>query len=94
MSQITNIKKPHALKEDHKTQREPRLNTGYTVRGEGETIFSSVRKELGLRQYELADLLHVSASTLSHWERGYSKPSEEVARELSKLSGHSFEVFM
>ena len=80
--------------EDHKNLIGPQVNSTYTVRGSEGAVFSSVRKELGLKQYELADLLHVSASTLSQWERGYNKPSKDMARELSKLSGRSFEDFL
>lgn len=80
--------------EGYKKPIGPRVNSTYTIRGSKGVIISSVRKELGLKQYELADLLHVSASTLNQWERGYNKPSMEAVNLLSQLSGYPVEHFL
>lgn len=38
----------------------------------------------GISQSELAELLHVTVSAVSNWERGLSRPSVEVAHILAK----------
>lgn len=50
-----------------------------------------LRKELGLTQQILADMLNISQSTLSNYESGYRYPSlkilymyQEIAREKGK----------
>lgn len=45
----------------------------------------SLRWRLGLKQWELAAKLGISPSTVSDWERGRCKPSQEVRDHLGRL---------
>ena len=59
--------------------------------GFGAGQIRSLRKKIGLSQKELADLVGVSRATVSMWEGGKFKPSEEKVRQLASLSGASKE---
>ena len=37
--------------------------------------FKNLRIEHGFTQKQMADLLHLSYKTVSHWETGYTEPS-------------------
>ncbi len=43
------------------------------------------RKQLGLTQAELADMLGVRSQSVNQWESGRTKPSEPNARRLADL---------
>lgn len=43
-----------------------------------------IRKRLGLKQQELADLLHVERSTIAKWESGAAYPRASQLPELAK----------
>jgi len=59
--------------------------------GFGARQIRSLRKKIGLSQKELADLVGVSRATVSMWEGGKFKPSEEKVRQLASLAGKSKE---
>ncbi len=59
--------------------------------GFGAGQIRSLRKKIGLSQKELADLVGVSRATVSMWEGGKFKPSEEKVRQLASLAGKSKE---
>ena len=46
----------------------------------------TLRKRLGLTQKELAARVRVDAITVSRWERGEQRPSEQAERQLARLS--------
>lgn len=43
----------------------------------------SLRKEKGLSQTALAQLLNTTVKTVSHWETGYTEPSLKQLAEIS-----------
>ncbi len=45
-----------------------------------------LRKKLKLTQHELADKLKVEAITVSRWERGQCRPSQQAQRQLNRLA--------
>jgi len=59
--------------------------------GFGARQIRSLRKKIGLSQEELAALVGVDRATVSKWEGGKFKPSEEKVRQLASLSGASKE---
>jgi len=59
--------------------------------GFGATQIRSLRKKIGLSQKELAALVGVNRATVSMWEGGKFKPSEEKVRQLTALAGKSKE---
>jgi len=59
--------------------------------GFGAGQIRSLRKKIGLSQEELAALVGVDRATVSKWEGGKFKPSEEKVRQLASLSGASKE---
>jgi transcriptional regulator with XRE-family HTH domain len=59
--------------------------------GFGAGQIRSLRKKIGLSQEELAGLVGVSRATVSMWEGGKFKPSEEKVRQLASLAGKSKE---
>jgi transcriptional regulator with XRE-family HTH domain len=61
------------------------------VPGFGAGQIRSLRKRIGLSQEELADLVGVDRATVSKWEGGKFKPSEEKVRQLASLAGKSKE---
>ena len=46
-------------------------------------ILAELRKDKGIRQKELAELMHVSASTISNYETGAHYPDVEKLMELA-----------
>ncbi|SQH12998.1 helix-turn-helix transcriptional regulator [Providencia heimbachae] len=46
-----------------------------------------IRKELGLSQSELASLLEVSQSNISHYERGSQRVPQDIASRVINLAG-------
>ena len=59
--------------------------------GFGAGQIRSLRKKIGLSQEELAALVGVDRATVSKWEGGKFKPSEEKVRLLASLAGKSKE---
>jgi transcriptional regulator with XRE-family HTH domain len=57
--------------------------------GFGAGQIRSLRKKIGISQEELAALVGVSRATVSMWEGGKFKPSEEKVRQLASLAGKS-----
>jgi transcriptional regulator with XRE-family HTH domain len=47
----------------------------------------SLRKKIGISQEEVAALVGVDRATVSKWEGGKFKPSEEKVRQLAALAG-------
>lgn len=45
----------------------------------------NLRKEKGLTQKELADLLHVTAQAVSRWEKGEVEPSVDTISNMAKI---------
>lgn len=52
-------------------------------------FISSLRKEKGLKQSQLAEILGVSENTISKWERGINAPDISILNDLSKALGVS-----
>lgn len=50
----------------------------------GELIFR-LRKEKGMTQKQLADMMNISDKTISKWERGLGCPDVSLLRELSQI---------
>lgn len=44
----------------------------------------NLRKEKGLSQEQMAELLHVTRQTVSAWERGVAQPSLDTLEEIAK----------
>lgn len=53
-----------------------------------------IRKRAGYTQEEVADLLNVTKSSISHWESGKVSPSNDKLYALSKLYGVPMESLM
>lgn len=79
--------------EGYRPKKGPQPSSGSIYNGKKDNIFSTIRKDLGLKQTEFAKLLNVSSATISHWEYGCSKPKIETAKRLSQLSGYPLEYF-
>ena len=56
----------------------------------GNLIFT-LRKEKGLTQKQLADLMNISDRTISKWERGYGCPDVTLLPSLSSILGVNIE---
>jgi len=54
------------------------------------TIISKLRKEKGITQKDLADILNISDKAISRWERGTSQPNLEMIFQISKYFNVSF----
>lgn len=52
-------------------------------------FLKKLRKEKGITQEQLAEILNVSGRTVSRWETGVSKPSTENIKTISLLCGIS-----
>ena len=59
----------------------------------GEMI-SSLRKEKGMTQKELADRLHITDKAVSKWERNASWPDTQTIPRLAEILGVSIEELM
>ena len=55
----------------------------------GERI-SDVRKARGYTQDQLAERIHVSRQTISHWENERALPDFESIKQLSQVLGYDF----
>lgn len=53
---------------------------------------TALRKEKGLSQKELAEMMLVSRQAVSKWERGEAVPTTENLRYLSALYGVTMEL--
>ncbi len=51
------------------------------------TNLSNLRKEKGLTQLELANVLHYSDKSISKWELGYAIPSVDILKEFADFYG-------
>ena len=51
------------------------------------TLIKELRKEKGLTQKELADLLHITDRAVSKWERGLCAPDISTLEPLAKILG-------
>ena len=49
----------------------------------------SLRKELGLTQKELGDLIGANAESVARWERGERKPLSVFLEKLKKIAGEA-----
>ena len=43
------------------------------------------RKEKGLNQKQLAELIHVSNGRISNWEQGINRPDADILAELCRV---------
>ena len=59
----------------------------------GEMI-SALRKEKGMTQRELAQLLHMTDKAVSKWERGAACPDTQTIPRLAEILGISIEELM
>lgn len=59
----------------------------------GETI-STLRKEMGLTQKELADQLNITDKAVSKWERDAACPDTQLIPKLAEIFGVSIEELM
>jgi len=59
----------------------------------GETI-STLRKEKGMTQLELAEKLHITDKAVSKWERNLSCPDTATLPRLAEILGVSLEELM
>ena len=59
----------------------------------GETI-STLRKEKGMTQKELADLLNITDKAVSKWERDIAFPDTQTIPKLAEILGVSIEELM
>lgn len=55
---------------------------------------ASLRKEQGLTQLQLAELLHYSDKAVSKWERGESLPDLAVMKQLADFYGITIDDFL
>lgn len=55
---------------------------------------SSLRKEKGLTQMELADRMNISYQAVSNWERGNTMPDISKLPELAEIFGVSIEELL
>ncbi len=58
------------------------------------TALSRLRKERGLTQRELADLLHISQTSVSKYERGAAEPDLEMVLAMADFFGVSTDEFL
>ena len=57
-------------------------------------IISTLRKEKGMTQKELADILNITDKAVSKWERDIACPDTQTIPKLAKLLGISVEELM
>ncbi len=50
-------------------------------------LIAAARKEKGLTQAELAQILHISHTTVSKWERGLGFPEVSLLEPLAQALG-------
>ena len=54
-------------------------------------LLSRLRRERGMTQRELAEILHISAQAVSKWERGQGCPDVSLLSALAEIGGVSVE---
>lgn len=57
-------------------------------------LIKGLRKEKGLTQIQLADIMNISDRTVSKWERGMGCPDVSLLHELSKALGVNLEKLL
>lgn len=57
-------------------------------------LILDLRKEKGLTQQEVADLLNISNKTVSKWERGYGCPDVSLLSSLSEVLGADIQMML
>lgn len=57
-------------------------------------IISSLRKEKGMTQKELAEKLHITDKAVSKWERGIACPDTQTIPKLAEILDISIEELM
>ncbi len=57
-------------------------------------LISNLRKEKGMTQKELADVMNISDRTISKWERGIGCPDVSLLHELSNILGVNIEKIL
>lgn len=57
-------------------------------------IISTLRKEKGMTQKELADMLNITDKAVSKWERDISYPDTQTIPKLAEIFGVSIEELM
>lgn len=57
-------------------------------------FIAELRKEKGLSQYDLAEMIPITREAVSRWERGKSKPSKDSLEILSKIFNVSIEELL
>lgn len=57
-------------------------------------IISTFRKEKGMTQKELADMLNITDKAISKWERNVSYPDTQTIPKLAEIFGVSLEELM
>lgn len=51
----------------------------------------TLRKEKGLTQVQLAEMIHVDQTAISQWERGITQPRLKHCLQLAKILGCNVE---
>ena len=57
-------------------------------------IISTLRREKGMTQKELADMLNITDKAVSKWERGMACPDTQLIPRLAEILGVSVEELM
>ncbi|WP_124064871.1 helix-turn-helix domain-containing protein [Clostridium sp. E02] len=57
-------------------------------------LILKLRKEKGMTQKELADMMYISDRTISKWERGIGCPDVSLLHELSRILGVNIEKIL
>jgi transcriptional regulator with XRE-family HTH domain/desulfoferrodoxin (superoxide reductase-like protein) len=57
-------------------------------------LIASLRKEKGMTQKDVADLMNISDKTISKWERGLGCPDVSLLPELSQILGVNIEEIL
>ncbi|MBR5292622.1 MAG: helix-turn-helix transcriptional regulator [Clostridia bacterium] len=57
-------------------------------------IISALRREKGMTQRELADMLNITDKAVSKWERGQACPDTQLIPKLTEILGVSVEELM
>ncbi len=57
-------------------------------------LLIKLRKEKGMTQKDLAEVLHISDKSISRWENGSNLPSLEMMYEISKVFGVPFNTLI
>lgn len=53
-----------------------------------------LRKESGIKQKDMAEYLHVTATALSYWESGTREPSMEMQKKIADYFGVTIDYMM